>query len=148
MRLSNLSYYGDNVDFYNEETIPDRMGRGATLRTFMKDGEVRITNGSARISESIEDILGTYIGRRFFCPQYGSKLYRVIFEPNDFIARDLAIEYSKQALGLWEPRIDLQEVTAECEGKVLEVHIEYIEKETGTPGSYVYTIERKVPELT
>lgn len=141
------SYYGNDSDFYTEDTTPDRMGKGSSVDVFLNRGEINITNGIARIKESMKDILSTPVGTRFFLPQYGSKLYLLIYEQNDFIARDLAIEYTKQALTKWEPRIILGEVTCESDDKVLEITIRYQVKDIGTPGSYVYTVERQVPEM-
>lgn len=145
--MSDSSYYGSNLDFYTEDTIPDRIGRGSSVDEFMRSGEINITNGIKRITESFKDILSTPVGTRFFCPQYGSKLNLLMFEQNDFVVRDLAESYVKEALEEWEPRVKIDEVKATIDKKVLEIDVKYFVKDTGTPGSFVYTIERKVPDL-
>lgn len=146
--MSKLSYYGSSSDFYNEQTDPDRMGRGSSVNQFLVRGEINITKGMSRLTESIEDILSTPIGTRFFAPQYGSNLFLLLYEQNDFVAKDMSIEYTKEALTKWEPRLELISVDASIEDYVMNITVKYAAKDTGTVGSYVYTLERKVPELT
>lgn len=142
-----MGYYNEDGGFGTDSSISDRMGRGSTLKKFMSSGEITITNGLDRIRESIVDILSTRVGTRFFLPEYGSLIEELLFEPSDMLVIDAAKEYSMMALERWEPRIDVSSVDAEIEGLVLKIRINYIVKDTGTPDSYVYVVERRAPEL-
>lgn len=141
-----LGYYDDEQEYYNDENIPDRMGKGSTLRDFMKDGKINIVNGKNRIYESIEDILSSD-GSRFFCPQYNSRIKEMLFEQSDDLTKDVIMEYCRQALEKWEPRITVVSLSSEVEPTKINVRIDYIIKDIGTPDSYVYTVERKIPSL-
>ena len=123
--MVDTSYYGSNSEFYTEDSIPDRIGKGSSVDEFMKGGEVNITNGLKRITESFKDILSTPVGTRFFNPQYGSKLHLIMFEQNDFVARDLAEAYVKEALDAWEPRTKIIEVASRSDGKELTIDVKY-----------------------
>jgi phage baseplate assembly protein W len=46
-------------------------------------------------------------------PEYGCLLHRLVFSPNDETTAGLAIHYVRQALDLWEPRIDVLRLDAE-----------------------------------
>ena len=84
---------------YQEEII----SRGIALECFdVTTGSSISNSGLERINQSINHILSTRIGTRFFLPEFGSKLYTLIFEPNDFILYDLIKRYVKEALEKWE----------------------------------------------
>lgn len=84
---------------YQEEII----SRGIQVDCFdATTGSTVSNSGMERINQSINHILSTRIGTRFFLPDFGSKLYTLIFEPNDFILYDLLKRYIKEALEKWE----------------------------------------------
>ena len=45
-------------------------------------------------------------------PEFGCQIHDLIFAPNDATTAGLAAYYVEEALGMWEPRIRVQEVTA------------------------------------
>jgi hypothetical protein len=45
-------------------------------------------------------------------PKYGCNLHRLIFAPNDDTTAGLAIHYVREALTMWEPRIEVLELDA------------------------------------
>lgn len=58
---------------------------------------------------SIVNILLTPIGTRVRKPDFGSRLYDLLFEPNDELLAALARVYIVEALRKWEPRIEVTE---------------------------------------
>jgi phage baseplate assembly protein W len=75
-------------------------------------GGVAMVDGDASIRQAILLLLSTTPGERVMRPDYGSRLHRLIFSPNDDTTAGLAIHYVRQALQRWEPRIDVLDVDA------------------------------------
>ena len=65
------------------------------------------------VEEAIRIVLMTRVGERPMRPEFGSRLHTLVFDPNDASTAGLARRYVMEALGRWEPRIDVTEVTAE-----------------------------------
>lgn len=118
------------------------IGKGMQLNsTFSKDtGKIKYNSGSDRLHQSIYIILSTAKGERFMIPEFGSNLHKRIFEPNDFVLRDLIILDVKEALGVWEPRIEVLavDVLSKKQGNTLPVSIRYRVKQTNMIDNYVY----------
>ncbi len=76
------------------------------------DGEQRIawSVGGDNISESIRIILLTEPGERLMLPDFGAGLKQYLFEPNTVTTHRLMQEKIVNALGIWEPRIKVEEV--------------------------------------
>ena len=64
------------------------------------------------ILQSIAMILSTTPGERVLRPEYGSRLHELVYLPNDPATAGLAIQYVREALGRWEPRVVLEMVDA------------------------------------
>jgi phage baseplate assembly protein W len=73
-------------------------------------GEIALARGELDIQQSIKIILGTVPGERVMRPEFGCRIHELVFAPRDAATEGLAIYYVEQALGRWEPRIELQEV--------------------------------------
>lgn len=97
--------------YYNQQFLEECIGKGIPneniWKTDLRDGKgkTEVYSGESKINESIRSILSTRIGERLFLPEYGSRLWETIFEPNDLICRDLIVLYIKEALANWEKRI-------------------------------------------
>ena len=77
------------------------------------DGRMAWSEGSQNISESIRIILLTEAQERLMLPEFGGGLQRFLFEPNTVATRRLIEDQITRALGLWEPRIELESVSVE-----------------------------------
>jgi len=62
--------------------------------------------------QSIAMILSTTPGERVLRPEYGSRLHELVYMPNDPATAGLAIQYIREAIGRWEPRVVLEMVDA------------------------------------
>ncbi len=62
------------------------------------------------IARSIKNIVFTEPGEKFFNPDFGSKLYSVLFENIDDISAIKIKDQIKQSIRNFEPRVDLIEV--------------------------------------
>jgi hypothetical protein len=87
------------------------LGRGISFPPRIGlDGRFAYSAGSENVRESIRIILSTDRQERIMIPQFGGGLARYLFEPNTLDTHRLIQERITQALGRWEPRIDLEAV--------------------------------------
>ena len=74
-------------------------------------GGVSIDEGRILVRQSIMQILGTRIGERVMRRDFGSRIYDLVFEPNDPLI-DVQVEhYVRVAIERWEPRVLVGPVT-------------------------------------
>ena len=119
----------------------DFLGKGWKFPVTLDNNNVAISEGDDLIKESILYILTTPKGERLMRPDFGCRLHELVFAPNNTTTATMVSFYVKEALLLWEPRIDVLNVTAksdEGEGNQLLINIEFLVKETNTKRNIVY----------
>ncbi|MFE4964221.1 GPW/gp25 family protein [Streptomyces sp. NPDC056660] len=90
--------YGQGISF------PPRVG---------PDGGIVRSEGETNVRESVVTILRTRPGERVERPAFGCGLDRYLFEPNTVATLRLIVEDVQRAVTRWEPRIRLDDVTAD-----------------------------------
>ena len=93
------------------------------------------------IRQAIRIILETNPGERVMRADFGSGLLAMVFEPVNFTTRALVKQRVEQALVVWEPRIDVREVTVTVNGSArnrLDIDIGYQVRATNTFYNLVY----------
>ena len=98
MRRPNL--FGQGLSF------PPRVGA---------DGRLAWSEGEDNVRESIRVILMTEPGERLMREDFGCGLRKFLFEPNTVTTRQLIRERINKAIGRWEPRVKVDEVTVETD---------------------------------
>jgi len=89
----------------------DIVGRGWVFPPQVDaQGRVALTHEYNEIEQSIRIVLGTAEGERMMRPTFGSRLFELVFEPINVEAMALARKYVEDALGMWEPRINLLDI--------------------------------------
>lgn len=73
-------------------------------------GTLELVSDDEEIEQSIRVILMTAPGQRVMRPEFGCRIHELIFHPNNASTAGLASRYVREALGRWEPRIDVQAV--------------------------------------
>ena len=119
----------------------DFLGTGWAFPVSVENGEVLMSSGNKNISESIRIILGTPVGERVMLPAFGSRLNELVFAPNSPATHSLADFYVREALQLWEPRIEVAEVSTVVDPdqpNVLLITVNYVVRETNVPENLVY----------
>ncbi len=104
-------------------------------------GGLALAAGERDIEQSIRIILETMPGERVMRPEFGCRVKELLFAPRNAATEGLLIQYVEQALGRWEPRIDLLTVEAlDDEGPdgAWLVAIQYRLKDTYDERSLVY----------
>ena len=80
-------------------------------------GGIRMSSDRTEVEEAISIILGTCPGERLMRPTFGCRIHELVFAPNTQETLGLARRFVEEALGMWEPRIDVVStiVTADAE---------------------------------
>jgi uncharacterized protein len=102
------------------------------------------------IKQSIRIILFTAKGERVMRPDFGCGIYELVFAPNDATTRGMAEHHVREALLLWEPRIEVLQVKATAAGaqdEALRISIDYRVRTTDSRFNLVYPfyLERGAP---
>lgn len=93
--------------------MPDFLGSGWAfpLGTDAR-GRIALAQRERDIEQAIRIILLTPKGQRVMRPEFGCQIHDLVFAPNDSTTAGLATYYVEEALGMWEPRIDVETVVA------------------------------------
>ena len=104
-------------------------------------GGLALTNARSEIRQAIEIILSTSPGQRVMRPTFGCRLHELVFAPNNSHTAAQARRYVEEALGMWEPRINVTSVTVlpdPSDHGRLNIDVEYEIKSTHDRRSLVY----------
>jgi phage baseplate assembly protein W len=83
--------------------------------TVTATGSISMVDGDESVRQAIIMLLSTTPGERLMRPDYGSRLRRLAFAPNDQTTAGLAIHYVRQAIERWEPRVEIIDLDAEAD---------------------------------
>ncbi len=73
-------------------------------------GGLGLTSERSELAQAIWIILSTAPGQRVMRPTFGCRLHELVFMPNNSHTAVLARRYVEEALGMWEPRISVNQV--------------------------------------
>jgi phage baseplate assembly protein W len=124
------------------------LGRGWSFPpTFSKTKkDVEMTADEEDIRRSLEILLSTSPGERFLQPKYGCSLDALLFEPLTTTMKTYVTGIIKQALLLFEPRIELHDVSLngseDAAGRV-DIVIDYTVRTTNSRYNLVYPFYRQ-----
>jgi len=106
------------------------------------DGQVKLApDPNEGIRQSIWTILGTSPGERVMRPGFGCGLHDLVFAVNNAGTANAVAGAVREALAVWEPRIDVLEVYAAADPQqpnVLLVEINYEVRSTNSRFNLVY----------
>ena len=108
-------------------TTPKRrryLGQGISFpMRISKQGNLTLSNDVANIEESILIILLTEPGERLYRPQFGCRLHELAFAPLNSETLMLMRIWVEEALDMWEPRIEVENVMTIPDPKNGQVNI-------------------------
>jgi uncharacterized protein len=88
------------------------IGRGWTFPPKIDpQGRISLTNDSNELEQAMQIILTTSPGQRVMRPTFGCRLQELVFAPNNSQTAAQARRYVEEAVGMWEPRIRLLNVS-------------------------------------
>jgi phage baseplate assembly protein W len=104
-------------------------------------GGIALSQHEDDIKESIRIILSTAKGERHMRPDFGCDIHKIVFAPNNASSWGLAHHYVEEALGWWEPRIEVLEIDPQpdpMDTSRLLINIKYRIKATNDERNLVY----------
>jgi len=96
--------------------LPINIMRGKFKSTYTTTDQAR-TN--------LKNLLLTIKGERVFQPDFGTNLYKVLFEPNTEFLRDNIREEIKSSVSKWTPYINLKSIQVSGQDNTVRVKIDY-----------------------
>jgi phage baseplate assembly protein W len=120
------------------------IGRGWSFPvTVAGAGGIALSADQSDIDEAIAIIIGTSPGERVMRPDFGCRIHELVFAPATGETLGLAQQHVEEALGWWEPRIEVREVSATVDplgddvGR-LSITVSYVVRATKDERSLVY----------
>ncbi|MHB2022172.1 MAG: GPW/gp25 family protein [Mycobacteriales bacterium] len=104
-------------------------------------GAIRLTSGTADLDRSIRMVLVTAPGERVMRPQFGCRIWEMLFEPVTPNLLGLMAEAVREAVAQWEPRVTVSEVVVEPDGDdpgLVHIRIDYEVRATNDRRNLVY----------
>lgn len=75
--------------------------------------DLMVVKDFVAIKKSVQNLLTTYPGERFFNPNIGSRITRLLFDPVDYINSTSIRSEIEYTIGAFEPRVLLNSVSVE-----------------------------------
>ena len=104
-------------------------------------GAIRLTQEPEDLDRSIRVVLLTAPGERVMRPQFGCRIWDLLFEPVTPNLLGLIAEAVRDALAQWEPRVAVEAVEPvqdDDNGGLVRIHIRYHVKATNDRRNLVY----------
>ena len=73
-------------------------------------GSIRLTDGAADIDAAMAVVLATAPGERVMRPEFGCRIWDLLFEPVTANLLGLMAQAVRDALAQWEPRVEVERV--------------------------------------
>ena len=104
------------------------------------DGKPARLDNIQSIEMSLENIMGTTYGERFFLPMFGSDILRIVHEPMNDTTVSRLLDSITDAIDRWEPRVtvryDRSDVIADYDQNRYRVFITYVINGVGIEGTF------------
>lgn len=104
-------------------------------------GAIRLTEGTEDLERSIRMVLLTAPGERLMRPQFGCRIWDLLFEPVNANLLGLISQAVREALAQWEPRVDVEDVRPlqdETDSSLVRIAITYRIQATNDRRNLVY----------
>jgi phage baseplate assembly protein W len=112
-------------------------------------GGIALSRQEFDIDEAIRIILSTAKGERHMRPQFGCGIHDLVFAPNNATTHGLVSTYVTEAIGWWEPRVEIISVKCDTdpdEHNKLLINIQYRIRATNDERNLVYPFYLIRPE--
>jgi phage baseplate assembly protein W len=106
-----------------------------------RHGNIKLSGGLDNIDGSIRVILSTAPGERLMRPQFGCRIWDLLFEPVNSNTLGLMDQAVREALSQWEPRVDVTDVDCSpdpVEPYLVRIVISYKVRDTNDRRNLVY----------
>jgi phage baseplate assembly protein W len=124
------------------EPTTDFVGRGFAWPLGVDHtGAIRLTQGRDELDDSIRVVLLTAPGERLMRPQFGCRIWDLLFEPVNANLLGLISQAVRDALAQWEPRIEVEDVRPvqdDSDASLVQITITYRVRATNSRRNLVY----------
>lgn len=121
---------------------PAFIGRGFSWPlTVDHTGSIKLTEVAEDIERSMQIVLMTAPGERVMRPMFGCEIWDLLFEPVTPNLIGLIAHAVFEALGQWEPRVEVDEVTPipdSGDNALIRIEIKYRVRTTNDPRNLVF----------
>jgi phage baseplate assembly protein W len=122
--------------------MTDFTGRGWSFPFAVEPtGAVAMASGTAKLEQAMRLVLETYPGERPMRPRFGSTLRDYVFDGASAQKTAEIADVVRDAIEMWEPRVDVAEVTVypdEDRTGLLYIDIRYVVPGTNSPRNLVF----------
>lgn len=122
--------------------LSDFVGRGISFPMRVdQSGAIATTTGGDDINASMRMVIMTAPGERVMRPQFGCRIWDLLFEPVNANTLGRMAEYVRDALSQWEPRAlvdDIVVTPAAGDHSRVDIRIDYRIKATNDKRNLVY----------
>lgn len=119
----------------------DFIGRGMAFPMHVDQSGSIAMSGSNEVETSLRVVLTTAPGERLMRPEFGCRIWELLFEPINANTLGLMGEAVREAVGRWEPRVTVDDVRLEPSvgdvGAVL-IHLDYTLRATNDRRNLVF----------
>lgn len=127
----------------------DFIGRGFPFPLRIDErGSMTLVGGIEELERSMSVVIATAPGERPFRPRFGCRIWELMFEPINEGTMGLMEMYVEEAIRMWEPRVDIDQIEvtpADIDGAVT-ISISYIVRATNDRRNLVYPFYTIPPE--
>jgi phage baseplate assembly protein W len=122
--------------------VTDFIGRGISFPLRVdQSGAIATSSGPDGVRSALNMVLSTAPGERVMRPEFGCRIWNLLFEPVNATTLGLMAVAVRDAVSQWEPRIDLVDVKVlpdEDNHAKVHIHIDYVIKATNDKRNLVY----------
>ena len=121
---------------------PGFIGRG--IRFPMRvdhTGSIALTTGPDEIDRAARVIIATAPGERVMRPEFGCRIWDLVFEPVNANTLGLMAQAVREAVAQWEPRVDVEDVVVSPDGNdssLVHITVTYRVRTTNSRRNLVY----------
>ncbi len=123
-------------------TVPAFVGRGFAFPMGVDtNGAIRLTTGPEELDTSIRVVLSTAPGERLMRPQFGCRIWELMFEPVNHNTLGLMAAATRDAVTQWEPRVDVLDVACTPDPRdasLVRIEVTYRVRTTNDRRNLVY----------
>ena len=127
----------------------DFIGRGFPFPLRIDErGSMALVGGVEELERSMTVVISTAPGERPFRPRFGCRIWELMFEPINEATMGLMEMYVEEALRMWEPRVEIEQILVEpasVDGAVM-ISVSYVVRATNDRRNLVYPFYTIPPE--
>ena len=130
---------------FQQKPVQDFIGSGIVFPLELQDGRAVIKTGFDLIRASIKNIVHWPEGQRFFLAEFGSRIERLIEEPNDSVLKQIIYTFIVDPINRWEARIVLVDATiVDVDFSKVNISLRYRIINSQSEHSFIFPFYRQI----